>query len=115
MAVNVTGLSDTVERECLLYDPFYGDETYVTPLSDKFVFTRKVHRCQICWDEIPANSRVRAKTERNNEERKVATFYFCTQCCYAMADSINGSDDEICRRTSQGVDRAEREHREVAP
>ena len=75
------------EHEALAYDPFRDDETDVTGLADRFVTTRRTHPCSLCQQDFPAGSRARAKTERNNEERKVMTFYFCPPCCEAMAAS----------------------------
>ena len=81
------------EQDCLMHDPFEGDETDVSRLKDKFVVTRKPHYCAICLDHIASGARVRAKTERNNEEGKIMTFYFCEPCCEAMAKLV--SDDDM--------------------
>lgn len=79
------------ESACLSFDPFAGDETDVRPVSDKFVTTRKPHKCQHCGDRIKSGQRVRALSEINREERKRQTFYFCGLCCEAMANA--GRDD----------------------
>ncbi|HQT89106.1 MAG TPA: hypothetical protein PK677_11215 [Acidiphilium sp.] len=72
--------------EALRFLPFDGDETDVSPLSDKIVKAAKEHpRCQICHGVILKGERHRAKTERNNEEKTVMTFRFCNKCCRAMA------------------------------
>lgn len=74
------------ERDVLGLNPWGFDETDYTPLTDRFVVTRRPHGCAVCLGSIPAGSRVRAKTERLNEGRShVKTFYFCVPCCRAMA------------------------------
>lgn len=97
------------ERAVLDYDMFRGDETDVRVLSDRFVTTRKPHRCVICWDRIPVGARVRAQTERNNEAQRVATFYACVLCCEAMALSWADAGEAIEFRTGLGVERANSE------
>lgn len=91
------------ERLCLSYNPFQGDETDVTELSDKFVTTRYSHKCQICFEQIAAKSHVRARREVNNEDKKVMTFYFCEECCGAMARSWRDEGRSISERTSIGM------------
>lgn len=78
----------TDEANALAFYPFEGDDLDVSQLSDKFVVTRKPHKCQWCFAPIPAGTRVRALSERNNEERKVMTFYFGPKCCSAMASAV---------------------------
>lgn len=94
------------EAECLLYDPFQGDESDVRTLADRFLVTRKPHVCNVCWDMIPVKSRVRAKTEINYEDEQVATFYFCIPCCEAMAISNEDDGRSIEHRSGLGMDRA---------
>jgi hypothetical protein len=78
-------------RDCdlnsaLRYDPFQGDETYFTLMSDKIVTARKDHpRCQICEAPILKGERHRARTEWNNENKTIMTFRFCWKCTRAMA------------------------------
>lgn len=73
------------EARALSWEPFFGDETDTTTLSDKFVTCGKEHRCSHCWGYCGAGERARALTERNNEDRIVRTFYFCNLCCKAAA------------------------------
>jgi hypothetical protein len=94
------------EADCLAYDPFQGDETDIRELSDKFVTTRKPHKCNICWDEVPPGQRARAKTEVNREDQQTKTFYFCVSCCEAMASSWTDECEAIDARTSIGMSRA---------
>lgn len=94
------------EADCLSYDPFQGDESEVRELSDKFVVTRKDHKCNTCWDQIPSGSRVRAKTEVNYDDRQAQTFYFCVPCCEAMAASWEDEGQAITHRCGIGYLRA---------
>lgn len=73
------------EATVLTLDPFEGDETDVSDLTDLFVVGRKAHVCHTCAGPIAKGERHRAKTERNNEESKIATFRFCRKCCASMA------------------------------
>ena len=91
-----------IERLALCYDPFSGDETDVKQLHNRFVNTRTEHDCNICLEKIPPRSRVRALTERNNEERSVMTFYFCPACCVAMAAVGKDAGEAIEQRTAMG-------------
>jgi hypothetical protein len=91
------------ERDCLNYDPFQGDEMDVKELSNKIVTSRTEHKCNICWELIPPKSRIRALREINREEQKVATFYFCTECCVAMASSWTDNGRSITQRTVKGM------------
>lgn len=94
------------DADCLQYDPFQGDETDVTKLSDRFLVTRKPHQCNVCLGQIPAGQRVRALTEINHEEKKVSTFYFCVLCCEAMALVWTDAGLAIEARTSIGMMKA---------
>lgn len=97
-------LTEQEERLALSYGPFEGDETDVSGLTDKFVVGRKEHECFHCRDPIPAGQRHRAKTERNNEERKIMTFRFCAACCktFAIFEGEEGDDGPMMERYSQG-------------
>jgi hypothetical protein len=91
------------ERDCLGYQPFQGDETYVRELTDRFVVTRKDHQCVVCWGAIPTGARVRAKREINREDDVAKTFYFCESCCAAMVSSWTDNGEEIEKRTAMGI------------
>ncbi|MFH5924590.1 hypothetical protein [Roseomonas xinghualingensis] len=74
------------EDACLTYQPFGGDETDTTVLSDKIVKAAKDHpHCQMCSGPIFKGERHRAMRERNNEERKIETWRWCSKCCRAQA------------------------------
>jgi hypothetical protein len=95
------------DADCLAYDPFSGDrDSDITEFSDKFVVTRKPHVCNVCQEEIPSRSRCRAKTERDNDDQVVMTFYFCPPCCDAMALSWTDDGDAIEARTGRGMEAA---------
>lgn len=87
--------SRTVNLEDALADePFFGDETDTTTLSDKIVKAAKDHpRCQICEAPIAKGEMHRALTERLNEGGGgIMTFRFCNKCTRAMAMICNGDD-----------------------
>lgn len=99
-------MSPEAERECLAYDPFQGgkgDDTY-RRLSDRFVVTRKLHECSICFDDIPVTSRARAMTDL--DEGVVMTFYACPCCCTAMASVRDDAGKAIEARYHLGSQRA---------
>lgn len=100
-----------VEHLVLQFRPFQGDETPVRELADKFLVTRKPHKCQICWGAIEVGQRVRALTELNCEDRQVMTFYFCTECCEAMAASWSDEGEAIEKRYGIGQEIVRRERR----
>lgn len=84
------------EDAAVNFDPFGPDETDVSPLSDKIVTAGKDHaHCMMCDGPIPKGSRHRARTERNNEERKIMTFRWCGICCRAMAQADDWDRWEI--------------------
>ena len=84
-------------EDALSVDPFYGDETDVSDLSDKIVTARKDYpHCHICHGPIANGERHRAKAERNNEDGKVMTFRFCGKCTRAFA-----ADNEYMGRLSE--------------
>jgi len=89
------------EAAALSFDPFAGDETDVRLVSDKFVTTRKPHKCQHCGDKIKSGKRVRARAEINREDNKRGTFYFCSLCCEAMAKSWEDDGDAYVERSEQ--------------
>lgn len=89
------------EELCLAFDPFSGDETDVLVQSDRFVVTRRKHKCQHCGEKIKLGSRVRALSELNREDRKRMTFYFCEPCCETMVSALKGDDDSYEERSIQ--------------
>lgn len=98
-----TKLTEEQEKLALRYNPFEGDDTDVSGLTDKFVKGRKKHECFHCRDVIEVGERHRAKTERNNEEYKIMTFRFCAECCRTFAlyeDDV--SDVPMMLRYDQG-------------
>lgn len=97
-------LTEQEERLALSHEPFTDDETDVSGLTDKFVVGRKEHECFNCRDTIPVGQRYRAKTERNNEERKIMTFRFCAPCCktFAIFEGDEGDDGPMMERYNQG-------------
>lgn len=87
------------ERNALEYDPWgERDATYRT-MRDRFVTTRKPSQCAICFEPIPAGSRVRAKTEV--DDGHAATFRFCPECCWLMANRL---DDDVFERLMKRYD-----------
>lgn len=92
MTDDTRDLTPEQETEALWFDPWgERDATYRT-LSDKFITTRRPAECAICFSDIPAGSRVRAKTEV--DDGKCATFRFCPECCWCMAHTDDESDDD---------------------
>lgn len=81
------------EELALSFDPFEGDrDVNVAHLSDKFVVGRKEHECHTCAGPIAKGERHRAKTERDDDERRIGTFRFCAKCCAAMTRADEWDD-----------------------
>lgn len=99
-----TELTPEQEQLALDHEPFDGDDTDVSRLTDKFVTGRKLHECFNCRDAIEPGERHRAKTERNNEDRKIETFRFCGACCatFAILEGDEGDDEPMMVRYAQG-------------
>ena len=98
---------DIEESACLKVGPFGGEDANVTLLHDRFLITRKEHECLTCLDTILPRKRMRARTERDNDDNTLKTFYFCWPCCEAMAaDWNNGNFDLSFDRAEIGVARA---------
>jgi hypothetical protein len=93
-------MSEFKDDDCLAYDMFAGEETDVLFMSNRMVTTRKAHKCVHCQGAIAPGERVRAQTERNNEEKKIMTFYVCHECCVAMALSWTDNGKAIDARVS---------------
>lgn len=94
------------ERLCLAYGPFDGDrDTDVRLLSDRFVTSRFAHICNVCQVGILPGLRVRARSEVYDGQ--VGTFYFCPECCDAMARSWDDNGKAIEARHAIGWDRSQ--------
>jgi hypothetical protein len=74
----------------LSFDPFQGDETDSAIISDKMVVCRNDYTCHWCDGPIVKGDRVRTLRERNNEEKTIETFRFCSLCCTAMTIDDGG-------------------------
>ena len=101
---------DLNDQDVLAYEPFC-DDTPVRVFRDKMVVVLKEHSCSIFLGHIHRRTRVRARTEQC--EGKVMTFYFCRNCCHAMARASSGKDPggcEIQERHSLGAERASEQH-----
>lgn len=92
------------DESILSYGLFDGDrDSDVTEFSNKMVVTRKQHDCVICRESIPVAARVRAQTERDNQDKCVMTFYVCELCCNAIADRHVDDFAAIHIRTAIGM------------
>lgn len=107
---------DWIDHQVLSYNLFEGDrDSDVTIFANRMLVTRKTHRCVICQQDIPIGSRVRAQTERDNDDRVVMTFYVCIACCDAIRTlAVEGNDGPICDRTAIGMDSARQADRPSA-
>jgi hypothetical protein len=94
------------ERQCLSYDPWGWDETPYRLMRDGFVKARKSHGCICCAHTIRAGQRVRARAEIDLDEGKRGTFYWCVQCCEAMARVNDDNGLSIENRTGMGMKRS---------
>jgi hypothetical protein len=95
------------EEDCLAYDPFEGDrDVDVTTIRDGFVKARKAGVCSTCSGKIRPGMRVRSRTERDNDERRIGTFRFCPECCDAMAKSWEDDGAAIEARFRLAWDRS---------
>lgn len=95
------------DQSVLAYDPFAGDETRITVLSDTIVVTRTAHLCNVCQGQTVPGTRCRRRTEINHDDRKLMSFYFCTPCCDAMAASWEDEGRAIEERTRIGMEKAD--------
>lgn len=114
VAVNTNMKKEQLEK-ALDFDPFEGDfgESSDCTLKDKIVKVRKPHICHICDGAINAEELARNITQVF--EGQIGTWYFCHECCKAMAkvfdyennddDEDEDSDEEINKRYSLGFDR----------
>lgn len=81
----------------LYFNPFDGD--FGVPgdrtLKDKIVKFRKPHVCHICDADIKAGELGRNLVEVFYGD--IGSFYFCPECCVAMAKSVDDvEDEEVC-------------------
>jgi hypothetical protein len=74
------------EAAVLTYNPWGMDDSDYRVLDDRFLVTRTPHDCTICFEAIPAQTRVRARREAY--DGKAMTFYMCRTCCEAMAKCV---------------------------
>ena len=98
-----------VEDEILLNYMLWGfDETPYRVLRNVMVTTRKPATCAICFEDIPARTRVRAQTEVL--DGKCKTFRLCRACCQAVvADHIDGDCLRMEERTQLGMQKVKGE------
>lgn len=86
------------DRQILGYSLFEGDrDSDVTIFANRMVTTRTPHKCVICWENIPPKTRVRAQTERDNDDKIVMTFYVCPDCAEASVVAGTEADPEAER------------------
>ncbi|MFQ1985183.1 hypothetical protein ACK34N_07595 [Aeromonas veronii] len=98
-------------ESALHFNPFEGDfgSCGDRTLKNKIVKFRKPHVCHICDAETKVGETGRNLVEIF--EGEIGSFYFCQECCVAMAKSVDGDDDgdddcdEIDRRYELGNDR----------
>jgi hypothetical protein len=100
---------ETIDKAVLQFDPWCGDESDVTTLSDRMVVTRVKSVCAICFENILPRDRVRTKVEK--WDGKMKTFRFCVNCCAAMARRAFAANEaqemEIENRYNMGRLRAD--------
>lgn len=93
----------------LRYNPWGFDESAYRVLWNVMATTRAQHTCALCFEGIPAGTRVRAQAEVCDGKAK--TFRFCPACCDAMRAHANGADPdggEIELRTQIGMTNSRR-------
>lgn len=104
------GAGDSAPRErsegsepiILAYMLWGFDETPYRVLRNAMVTTRRPATCAICFEDIPAGSRVRAQTEVYEGQCK--TFRLCPQCCSAVvADHVDCDCLRMEERTQMGM------------
>lgn len=94
------------EQRCLSHDPWGWDETQYHLLRDGFVRVRKPHPCQCCGHEIRPGMRVRSRAEIDLDDQRRATFYWCIQCCEAMARVNDDNGESLEHRYAMGQKKA---------
>lgn len=96
------------ETDCLRCDPWdggKGDDPYRL-LDDRIVTARKAHECIVCFGEVAAGSRSRARKELS-PDHGCKTFRFCAECCAAQAAWVRGHERPLLTRTGLGMERCE--------
>lgn len=100
-------MSPKEEQRALAFDPWAGDmDNDSVTIRDAFVTTRKPASCAICFGSILVGERVRAQTQRSEEQRKVMTFKFCPACCEGMASDHADYSERMAKRYALGMRRA---------
>ncbi|MFQ2273950.1 hypothetical protein [Aeromonas hydrophila] len=103
-------------ESALHFNPFEGDfgSCGDRTLKNKIVKFRKPHICHICDAETKVGETGRNLVEIF--EGEIGSFYFCQECCVAMANSVDGDEDgfEIDRRYELGNERRQSKIDEVA-
>lgn len=113
-------MSTQLLESALYFNPFEGDFGSCSDrtLKNKIVKFRKPHVCHICDAETKVGETGRNLVEIF--EGEIGSFYFCQECCVAMAKSVDGDDDgdddceEIDRRYELGNERRQSKIDEVA-
>lgn len=80
-------------ESALYFNPFEGDfgSCGDRTLKDKIVKFRKPHACHICDAETTVGETGRNLVEIFDGE--IWSFYFCHECCVAMAKSVDGDEE----------------------
>ena len=81
-------------ESALHFNPFEGDfgSCGDRTLKNKIVKFRKPHVCHICDAETKVGETGRNLVEIF--EGEIGSFYFCQECCVAMAKSVDGAEEE---------------------
>lgn len=96
-----------MDREAIIlrWDLWGADDTDYRVMRNKMVTSVKPSECAICFEGIPAGSRVRAQSEVYDGKAK--TFRICPACCDAIAlDSLDGDCLRMEVRTQLGISTA---------
>ena len=107
------------EKQCLEVDPLWNqDVKSLKRLADKIVVTRIEHTCSTCFGTIKKKEPARSVSESFGE-RKIKSFYFCNECCYAMAEFWSDGGKAWDARVEIGkkiaLKKAEEENQNKAP
>jgi hypothetical protein len=85
-------LTPAEERDVLQFDPWGERDATYKVLRSGFGAVRKSHQCVICFGPIDAGDRVWARAEV--DDGKIATFHFCTECCWCIARRYDEDEDD---------------------